>query len=581
MKKKAVKKVIPGVNDLRTLNPDLAQEADGWNPSEVVAGSGKRMPWKCSKGHSYTAIVGDRFRRGGQCPVCSNKIVLAGFNDLATTNPELALEADGWEPTLISAGSGRKLSWKCSKGHTWNDTAAHRTGRGSGCPVCINRSRRVGINDLATTHPDLAKEADGWDPTEYVAGSNALLPWVCKEGHKWLGKPNDRTGRNSGCGTCSGALLKVGFNDLATSHPEIGLQADGWDTSLFSAGSHKSMPWICNLGHRWKAVIKSRCYGTQSGCPVCANKQVEKGFNDFQTTHPELARFANGWDPATVTSGSNKKYSWKCEEGHVWESRVLGVVKSSEGCPICSNHQVLPGFNDLATTHPELAKDAFDWDPTTLTAGSGVKVNWICKLGHVYGMRVGSRTHMRQNCPYCGNQTVLPGFNDFATIHPELLAEAINWDTTSVTSGSNIKQLWRCDKGHEWMASPKSRTSSSKSGCPSCSKTGFDPNADGWLYLLNHPDWEMTQIGITNYPDDRLKNHKKLGWEVVELRGPMDGLLARKWESSILKMLLKNGVSLEPNEIAGRFDGHTESWLTHHYRVSTIKELMIAVEQIE
>ena len=91
----------------------------------------------------------------------------------------------------------------------------------------------------------------------------------------------------------------------------------------------------------------------------------------------------------------------------------------------------------------------------------------------------------------------------------------------------------------------------------------------------------MTQIGITNYPDDRLKNHKKLGWEVVELRGPMDGLLARKWESSILKMLLKNGVSLEPNEIAGRFDGHTESWLTHHYKVSTIKELMIAVEQIE
>lgn len=581
MKKKAVRKVIPGVNDLGTLSPDLAKEADGWNPNEVIAGSGKRLPWKCSKGHSYTAIVGDRFRRGDNCPICSNKIILSGFNDLSTTFPELAIEADGWDPKLVSAGSSKKLAWKCAKGHKWNDTANHRTGRKSGCPVCINRSRRVGINDLATTHPDLANEADGWDPKDHVAGSNSLLPWVCKEGHKWLAKPNDRTGRGNGCGTCSGQILKIGFNDLATTHPEVAVQADGWDTNRFSAGSHNSMPWICTLGHKWKAVIKSRCYGTKSGCPVCANKQVVKGFNDFQTTHPEIAKFANGWDPATVTSGSGKKYSWKCEIGHVWESTVLGVVKSSEGCPICSNHQVLPGFNDLATTHPELAKDAFNWDPTTLTAGSGVKVNWICKLGHVYGMRIGSRTHMRQNCPYCGNQTVLPGFNDFATIHPELLVEAIGWDTTSVTSGSNVKQLWRCEKGHDWMATPKSRTSSSKSGCPSCSKTGFDPNADGWLYLLNHPDWEMTQIGITNYPDDRLKQHKKLGWEVVEIRGPMDGLLARKWESSILKMLITKGVSLEANDVAGRFDGHTESWLTHQFKANTLKELMAAVEQSE
>jgi hypothetical protein len=341
------------------------------------------------------------------------------------------------------------------------------------------------------------------------------------------------------------------------------------------------MPWICELGHRWKSGIKSRCYGNKSGCPTCVNKQVEKGFNDFGTTHPELARFAYGWDPATVTSGSNKKLLWKCDLGHVWESRVLGIVKSSEGCPICSNHQVLPGFNDLASTHPDLANQAFEWDPTTLTFGSGKKVKWKCDLGHVWEMRITSRTSQLQNCPYCGNQTVLPGFNDLATKFPELAEQAVGWDTTSVTPGSNVKQLWRCGFGHEWKTSPKSRTSSSKTGCPTCSKTGFDPNADGWLYLLNHPDWEMTQIGITNHPDDRLRNHKKLGWEIIELRGPMDGLLARKWESSILKMLISIGVSLEANEIAGRFDGHTESWLTRDFKVSTLKELMAAVEKAE
>jgi hypothetical protein len=578
---KAVRKLIPGINDLKTVNPALALEADGWDPRTLVAGSGKKMPWICSQGHQWIGIVGDRHRRGDGCLICLNKKILVGFNDLKTTHSDLSKEAHGWNPTEFIAGSSSKLEWKCLKGHIWKDTIQHRTGRGSGCPICINRKKLTGVNDLATTHPELAKEADGWDPTEYVAGSNTLLSWVCKEGHRWLAKPNDRSGRGTGCGTCSNQILKSGFNDLATTHPDVAEEADGWDPTTVIAGSHSSKGWVCKKGHRWSAIIKNRSYGTRSGCPICSNHTVQIGFNDLATTHPEVARFANGWDPKNLTAGSNKKTSWKCDLGHVWEARVHKFVKSTDGCPICGNHQVLAGFNDLTTTHPELALEAFEWDPSTLTFGSGIKVNWICKLGHVWGMRITSRTNQMQNCPYCGNQTVLPGFNDFATKHPELVEQAIGWDTSSVTPGSNVKQLWRCGLGHEWKASPKSRTSSSKSGCPTCSKTGFDPNADGWLYLLNHPDWEMTQIGITNHPDDRLRNHRKLGWEVVELRGPMDGLLARKWESSILKMLTSKGVSLEPNEVAGRFDGHTESWLTHNFRVKTIKELMFAVEQSE
>jgi hypothetical protein len=35
----------------------------------------------------------------------------------------------------------------------------------------------------------------------------------------------------------------------------------------------------------------------------------------------------------------------------------------------------LQGFNDLATTHPELAKEAFGWDPTKVSRGSAKKQN--------------------------------------------------------------------------------------------------------------------------------------------------------------------------------------------------------------
>ena len=119
------------------------------------------------------------------------------------------------------------------------------------------------------------------------------------------------------------------------------------------------------------------------------------------------------------------------------------------------------------------------------------------------------------------------------------------------------------------------------SNCPSCAKTGFDPNLDGWLYFLTHSRWRMLQIGITNFPDDRLKSHKKLGWDLIEVRGPMDGLIAREWETSILRMLKRHGAKLAPEEVAGKFDGYTEAWLTQSHQAKSLREMMDTVEKDE
>jgi hypothetical protein len=40
--------------------------------------------------------------------------------------------------------------------------------------------------------------------------------------------------------------------------------------------------------------------------------------------------------------------------------------------------------------------------------------------------------------------------------------------------------------------------------------------------------WEIYQIGITNVPEDRLNRHSKNGFELLELRGPMDGHIQHK-----------------------------------------------------
>ena len=121
-----------------------------------------------------------------------------------------------------------------------------------------------------------------------------------------------------------------------------------------------------------------------TGCPYCAGRKLLKGFNDLQTRFPEIAKEANGWDPSTITAGVSKKLEWKCKEGHIYLSIVGLRTGRGSGCPVCSGQQILKGFNDLQSKHPEIAAEAYGWDPSTVAAGTKQKKDWICNLGHIY-----------------------------------------------------------------------------------------------------------------------------------------------------------------------------------------------------
>ena len=89
--------------------------------------------------------------------------------------------------------------------------------------------------------------------------------------------------------------------------------------------------------------------------------KIEK--NSLSSQHPDIAAEWNYekntlLTPQMISYGSGKKVWWKCSCGHEWQSTVSNRVLGN-GCPYCSNQKVLPGFNDLATTHPNLVKE---WD---------------------------------------------------------------------------------------------------------------------------------------------------------------------------------------------------------------------------
>lgn len=259
-----------------------------------------------------------------------------------------------------------------------------------------------------------------------------------------------------------------------------------WDKNLpltpdtIHKGSHQKAWWRCGAGHSWQAEIRSRSGGSR--CPYCAGRVLCVGGNDLATVNPALAA---QWDtekngklrPADVLAGSRRYVWWTCEKGHSWRAAVLSRNRGS-GCPVCMGRTVISGENDLAMLFPNLAAE---WNserngslsPNQVTAFSNRKVWWRCELGHEWQAVIAARVVERSGCPYCAGRRVMAGFNDLATLHPDI---AVQWDDAlngtltpeMVTSGSHKRVWWKCSEGHIWKAAVYSRTGRQKCGCPVC-----------------------------------------------------------------------------------------------------------------
>ncbi len=58
------------------------------------------------------------------------------------------------------------------------------------------------LPNLLETHPHIATEAFGWDPTKVFAESYENIAWKCKRKHIWVDKIINRTQKNINCPKC-------------------------------------------------------------------------------------------------------------------------------------------------------------------------------------------------------------------------------------------------------------------------------------------------------------------------------------------------------------------------------------------
>lgn len=324
-------------------------------PRNVSHGSHKKIWWKCSHDHSWDAPVYSRAGAGSGCPYCKGKKILPFAKTLATEFPQLTKE---WHPTKnvglspndVPPATHRKVWWICEKGHEWQAQINSRT-RGTGCPICANKKVLVGVNDLATTHPELAAQ---WHPSQngrrtpqdVVCGNHAKVWWQCDKGHEWQATILSRTSIGNGCPVCAGKVVIPGQNDLASANPTVAAQWHPTKNGTLTPEqvtpfSNRKAWWLCDKGHEYYTVIAHRVQNA-SNCPYCTGRKVQAGFNDLATMEPKIAEQwhpeLNGdLTPKMVTVGSHKKVWWQCADGHIWKAVVYSRTGPKKcGCPVCS-----------------------------------------------------------------------------------------------------------------------------------------------------------------------------------------------------------------------------------------------------
>lgn len=141
------------INDDKSLKVLFPEIAKHWHPSRngaltpgiIAPGSNKKIWWQCEKGHEWEAAPCDRTGRNKtNCPFCSGKKASADYN-FKIKYPLLATEWNyernlGKKPEEFPPKSGKKVWWKCSKGHEWEAVVGNRA-NGNGCPVCAGRRK--------------------------------------------------------------------------------------------------------------------------------------------------------------------------------------------------------------------------------------------------------------------------------------------------------------------------------------------------------------------------------------------------------------------------------------------------------
>ena len=433
-------KLLKGFNDLATWcnkngRTDILIEWDYEKndcvPEECFSTTHKKIWWICNLGHSWDMTVAHRTSMGCGCPVCANLRIEVGYNDFETwcrenNRDELLREWDysrnSCNPTGIIPQSHRKIYWKCDLGHTWCAVVKDRVNRGDGCPECSKRRRtsfpeqaiyfyiKQCFRDAVNSDRSIL---DGLELDIFIPSINVAIEYDGQAYHRNIIRDEKK---NTLCQEKKVVLYRV-----RESGCEFGLEHEYLRYITVTPGDVGDLErainiLLCEL-LKTKKDTRELSIDIQRDRIKIQSAYMYKSVPDsFFANHPELE---SEWDYEKngditldkLPKTSSQKFYWICTKGHGSYLSSLTNRYLGSGCPICSNMQLLKGYNDLVTWCIENNRNNLleEWDyesnelgPDAFFPKSNKKVWWRCKnCGHKWTTKLEDRTSRERGCPSC------------------------------------------------------------------------------------------------------------------------------------------------------------------------------------
>lgn len=311
-------------------------------PKTISYGSGRKVWWICKIcGYEWTRSPDDSHKKQG-CPVCVNKTVLPGYNDLETwckhNNKEYILDEWDYEkngdikPSNIKPGSNLKFWWKCAHGHVWKTTVDNRTRSNHACPKCKTQTSfpeqallyytKQYFPDAINRYTKLGIELD-----VYIPSVNVAIEYDGVAFHET--KTEIEIRKNSVCQEHDIKLIRIREEGLCEYNDCICIMRhDRHDIDDLDSVIKQTLIYM--------GVNNTDINTKRDNIFIMEQYKLLKLENSFAVKFPELAKewhpTLNGnLMPENVSYGSNQKVWWICPNGHSYK---MSLKSRSRNC-IC------------------------------------------------------------------------------------------------------------------------------------------------------------------------------------------------------------------------------------------------------
>lgn len=314
----------------------------------------------------------------------------------------------------IGYASHVRIDWCCENGHIFdNEPYKYTTPRSPGatprfsCPVCSGQRTVAGVNDICTTHPEVAKE---WatdlndravDSVSF--GSHYMAWWRCAYGHTWRAKVYTRVWGN-GCPYCSRhtrtscpelityLYVKKYFPDAQSMVNYNGMSLDIFIPSKMIAIEYDGSNWHAGGTTLWKNSV---CVSEGIQLYVLSGIEVDApNYICFSDINVHLHQSANPVFKAI------KELLRRLGVKDIDDSDYARIYAQAKSMYYSDNNRDIDISDDIRKMWSPLNGYAID----VMSPDNENKL-WVCQYGHTFERRYSTFARTKA-CPYCNNKRV-------------------------------------------------------------------------------------------------------------------------------------------------------------------------------